>query len=244
MFLFQNVTVWLKTTDSNSKSKTMTTYVQNLRNLLSNHSDEPTAEWSVAYMKDQFVFFGIKAPLRRMLFKQFMAENAPPQYNVLSDLVWELWLEPEREFQYFAIELLEKYKKTWEVGIIDLFEKIIVTKSWWDSVDGISSALVSVYFKKYPQQIKPVTERWMASGNIWLQRVCLIFQLTYRKETNTELMFQYMRQLTHSKEFFIQKAIGWALRQHARTDVDLVRQFVENTKLAPLSKREALKHLG
>ena len=222
----------------------MTNYVKNLRNLLSANGDVPTAEWSGAYMKDQFVFFGIKAPLRRALFKQFMTENTPPQYNELSDLVWELWLEPEREFQYFAIELLEKYKKTWTEDMVELFEKLIVTKSWWDSVDYISSALVSVYFKKYPQQIKPVTERWMASGNMWLQRVCLIFQLTYRKETDTELMFNYMGQLTHSKEFFIQKAIGWALRQHARTDADLVRQFVENTKLAPLSKREALKHIG
>ena len=144
----------------------MTNYVQNLRILLAAHSDEPTAEWSVAYMKDQFVFFGIKAPLRRALFKQFMAENTPPlrkesfgQYNDLSDIVSELWLEPEREFQYFAIELLEKYKKTWVEDMIMLFEKLIVTKSWWDSVDGISSVLVSVYFKKYPHHIVPVTER-------------------------------------------------------------------------------------
>ncbi len=222
----------------------MTNYVKNLRNLLAANGDEKNADWSQQYLKDQFVLFGIKAPLRRTLFKQFMAENAPPQYDALYDLVWELWLEPEREFQYFAIELLEKYKKTWAEDMIELFEKIIETKSWWDSVDYIGSALVSVYFKKYPKQIKPVTERWMASGNMWLQRVSLIFQLTYRKETDTELMFHYIRQLTHSKEFFIQKAIGWALRQHARTDADLVRQFVENTKLAPLSKREALKHIG
>ena len=84
----------------------------------------------------------------------------------------------------------------------------------------------------------------MSSENMWLQRVCLIFQLTYRKETDAELMFDYMRRLVPSKEFFIQKAIGWALRQYARTDVDIVRQFVETTKLAPLSKREALKHIG
>ncbi len=222
----------------------MTDYNKNLRNLLSAHGDEATAEWSGHYMKDQFVFFGIKAPLRRALFKQFWTGNTPPQYNDLFDVVLELWLEPEREFQYYAIELLERYKKTWAEDMIELFEKIIITKSWWDSVDGISSVLVSVYFKKYSHQIIPVTEKWMASGNMWLQRVCLIFQLTYRKQTDTELMFNYMRQLNHSKAFFIQKAIGWALRQHARTDPDLVRQFVENTHLAPLSKREALKHIG
>lgn len=222
----------------------MSEYIQNLRNRLSENSDTATGEWSAAYMKDQFVFFGIKAPLRRTIFKQFLTENAPPQYSDLADLVWELWLEPEREFQYFAIELLERRKKEWTEDMIELFEKLIATKSWWDSVDYISSALVSVYFKRFPNQIVSVTERWMNSENMWLQRVCLIFQLSYRKETDTELMFAYMRRLTYSKEFFIQKAIGWALRQHARTDAEAVRDFVENTKLAPLSKREALKHIS
>lgn len=222
----------------------MTDYIQNLRNVLEQHSDETTADWSFNYMKNQFVFLGIKAPLRNTLFKQFMLENTPPQYDDLVDMVWELWLEPEREFQYFAIEILVKYKKSWSEDIIELFEKLIVTKSWWDSVDYISSALVSVYLKRFPHQIVPVTERWMNSENMWLQRVCLIFQLSYRKETDTELMFAYMHRLTYSKEFFIQKAIGWALRQYARTDAEAVKDFVENTKLAPLSKREALKHIS
>ena len=221
----------------------MTHYVQNLRQLLSENSDTATAEWSAAYMKNQFVFFGIKAPIRRPLFKDFLAKNTPPQYSALSEIVWELWLEPEREYQYFVIQLLDFYKKTWTEDIIFLFEKLIVSKSWWDSVDGVSP-LVGLYFKKYPHQIRPVTEGWMSSGNMWLQRVCLIFQLTYRKETDTALMFNYISQLNQSKEFFIQKAIGWALRQHAKTDADLVRHFVANTPLAPLSKREALKHIG
>ena len=222
----------------------MTTYVQKLRNHFSANSDAQRAEKMAAYMKDHFVYFGINAPLQKMLVKQFHSENAPPQYPELSDIVWELWLEPEREMQYFAIDILTKYKKVWAEDIIQLFEQLIVTKSWWDSVDGINSALVSVYFKRYPHQIVPITEKWMNSDNMWLQRVCLIFQLTYRAETDTDLMFSYMRRLTHSKAFFIQKAIGWALRQHARTDADAVRDFVENTKLAPLSKREALKHIG
>jgi 3-methyladenine DNA glycosylase AlkD len=222
----------------------MTPYTQNLRNLLSEHSNPEFAEKAAAYMKDHFVFYGMKAPVSRPLFKQYLKESTPPQYNDLPEVVLELWLEPERELQYFAIELLQSRKKEWTEDIIELFETIIVTKSWWDSVDAISSALVSVYFKRFPHQIRPITEGWMDSGNMWLQRVSLIFQLTYRKETDTELMFGYMRRLNHSKEFFIQKAIGWALRQHARTDADLVRHFVENTKLAPLSKREALKHIG
>ncbi|MBL7814887.1 MAG: DNA alkylation repair protein [Saprospiraceae bacterium] len=222
----------------------MSDYISRLRNLLEQHSDEKTADWSYAYMKEQFAFFGIKAPLRNALFKQFFVENTPPQYSELSDLVWTLWLEPEREFQYFAIELLVKYKKQWTEDIIELFEKMIVHKSWWDSVDYISSSLISLYFKQFPHQIKPITEGWIDTGNMWLQRVCLIFQLSYRQKTDTELMFKYICLLNHSKEFFIQKAIGWALRQHARTDADSVKNFVENTSLAPISKREAMKHIS
>ena len=218
-------------------------YVQNLRKLFSEQGNDEYAVKMSQYMKNHFVFFGINSPLRTTLFKQFRAENESPQYNALREAVLELWLEPERELQYCAIELLERCKKEWTEDMIHLFEELIVTKSWWDSVDGVAP-LVGLYFKKFPHQTRPITEGWMNSENMWLQRVCVIFQLTYRKETDTALMFDYMRRLCHSKAFFIQKAIGWALRQHARTDADLVRQFVETTKLAPLSKREALKHIG
>jgi 3-methyladenine DNA glycosylase AlkD len=137
-----------------------------------------------------------------------------------------------------------KTHKNWPKEIIQTFEKMLVNKSWWDSVDFINSELLGRYFKKYPEKIRPVTEGWMASNHIWLQRSCLIFQLNYKKQTDTGLLSEYILRLNDSNEFFIQKAIGWALRQYARTDAAWVKDFVEKTPLKPLSKREALKHIA
>jgi 3-methyladenine DNA glycosylase AlkD len=194
------------------------------------------------YMKNHFPFFGIKSKEREVLFKQFLKENPPPQLEEAQTVAWELYTQPDRECHYCAIALMAHIKKQWTVETIDFFEKLIIHQSWWDSVDYISGELVSEYFKKYPFQKQAITARWMASNNIWLQRVCLIFQLKYKKQTDTALLVSFIRQLNGSKEFFIQKAIGWALRQYARTDAAWVQHFAETTPLMPLSKREALKH--
>lgn len=145
--------------------------------------------------------------------------------------------------QYFALELIQKSLKKQDPDFIYFLEELICTRSWWDTVDWINK-LVGLHFRKYPELIQPVTEKWMSSGNIWLQRVCLIFQLLYKDKTDTALLFDYILRLKDSKEFFIQKAAGWALRQYARTNPAAVRVFVAQHPLAPLTKREALKHLG
>ena len=104
---------------------------------------------------------------------------------------------------------------------------MILNKSWWDTVDYIASNLVGVHFQKYPDLMYPVTEKWMNSGNIWLQRTSLLFQLKYKKKTDVMLMTNYIQQLQGSKEFFINKAIGWILREYSKTDGDWVRDYVE-----------------
>ena len=142
--------------------------------------------------------------------------------------------------QYFGLETVQKALKTQSPEFIDFLEELILTKSWWDTVDWIAK-LVGIHFRQFPDLIKPVTERWMDSGNIWLQRVSMIFQLMYKEKTDAELMFGYIRRLSGSKEFFIQKGAGWALRQYSKTNPDAVLHFVENNKVAPLTKREALK---
>ena len=118
---------------------------------------------------------------------------------------------------------------------------MIVHKSWWDTVDA-TAKYVGVFFKKHPHLTKPTTLRWITSDNRWLQRMAIIFQLAYKKETDVDLLFEYVLRKADSEEFFIQKAIGWALRQYAKIDAAEVKRFVEVTDLKPLSKREALKH--
>lgn len=97
-------------------------------------------------------------------------------------------------------------------------------------------------FKKYPQLTKPITLRWITSDNRWLQRIAIIFQLAYKKDTNVDLLYEYVLRKADSKEFFIQKVIGWALRQYAKIDAEGVKRFVGVTDLAALSRREALRN--
>ena len=193
------------------------------------------------YMKDKFEYFGIQTKLRRVLTKPFLRKAGLPPIDNMDRLVKKLWDKPQREFQYFGIELVEMYIKQLNKSNLPLIEFLITNKSWWDTVDGISTRVVGDLFRNYPELIVPFTEKWMASGNMWLQRTAVLFQLKYKSRTDTELLFKYIIALFGSKEFFINKAIGWALREYSKTDPDLVIKFVASHNLAPLSKREALK---
>ncbi|MBC1410131.1 DNA alkylation repair protein [Listeria welshimeri] len=195
-----------------------------------------------AYMKNQFTFLGIKAGKRKKLLAGFIKENGAP--TDLLDYVIVLFKEEEREFQHVAIDLLSRYGKEQPREAIQVYEKLIVTKSWWDTVDGLAGTIISNHFKLYPDLIPTYNEAWINGENIWLARTAILFQLKYKEQTDTELLFSNCEKWLGSKEFFIQKAIGWALRQYAKVDSDAVRVFVNTHPLAPLSRREALKHIG
>ena len=138
--------------------------------------------------------------------------------------------------------MLIKYKKKWVPTDIVFFESLILNKSWWDSVDLISSKLVNPFFLKYRNLEEAMTDSWSRSNNIWLKRVSIIYQNGYKKETNLDILTRHILENADSNEFFIQKAIGWALRDYSKVDYKWVIDFVvNNTKLKPLSKREAIK---
>jgi 3-methyladenine DNA glycosylase AlkD len=124
---------------------------------------------------------------------------------------------------------------------IELFEELIIQKSWWDTVDALAAWQVGYYFSKYPEKIQPYTNKWMSNGNIWLQRTCLIFQLKYKEKTDFELLKSFINPLSGSKEFFIQKAIGWALREYSKLFPQEVMEFAGNQPMAKLSYREATR---
>jgi len=201
------------------------------------------AEPMSKYMKNLFPYLGIKTPKRKELLKDFIKEYGLPELSELKEITIELWDLPEREFQYTAIGLLRKFVKKWDADFIDLFEHLVIRKSWWDSVDGIASWLVGEHFQRFPELQDKYIGKWMSSGNMWLQRTCLLFQLHYKEETDEMLMGSIIMSLNTSKEFFIQKAIGWALREYSKTDAEAVINFLDNNELATLSRREALKWL-
>jgi 3-methyladenine DNA glycosylase AlkD len=215
-----------------------------LQEALKQTADPVVAAGASAYMKHNCPFFGVKAPVRRVLLKNFLAANGLPPSDQLTEIVKSAWEQPQRELHYCAMETHGKmHKKTGE-EIISLYGWMICNKSWWDTVDYIAPHLVGEYFKRFPQQRNTIVDTWMSSGNFWLQRSCLLFQLKYGSDTDSKLLFSLVEKLAGEKEFFIRKAIGWALREYAKNNPEAVRSFVEKTELSGLSRREALKHLA
>ncbi|WP_425467168.1 DNA alkylation repair protein [Pseudalkalibacillus caeni] len=219
----------------------MLEYVRELESFFYSHRNDDDAEPMKKYMRDQFEFLGIKTPERKKLLKTFIKEHGMPQENNFNQTIEELWQLPEREYQYIAISLLDKALKKLPVDIILLLEHLIVTKSWWDTIDSIASGLVGEFFRLHPHLKDITTRRWMDSGNMWLQRTAILFQLSYKTETDSVMLFKYIKESSDSDEFFIQKAIGWALREYSKTEPAMVEKFIEEESLAPLSRREGLK---
>lgn len=222
----------------------ITDYIQKLANLLATSAQPENAGPMKAYMKNRFEFFGIKSPERRALFREFVAEEGLPEFADLENIVARLFEKPEREFHYFAIELAGKMRKSWTRDTLSVFVKMVTLKSWWDSVDSIKSVCFRDYFLLFPEHRHEITNEWIDSGNIWLQRLSVIFQLGYREKTDAVLLRRNILLLRDSDEFFVQKAIGWALRDFARTDEGFVKKLLTEHDLKPLSRREALKHIG
>lgn len=219
-------------------------YVISLQTLFEQHADPAQAVPMKKYMRDQFEYLGIKTPQSVALQKEFYAEHGLPEITELDPILRDLWSLPQREFQYVAVGLLGRCDKQIPANFIKTIEYLIVTKSWWDTVDSIAGGTVGVHFKRFPEVREKYLSKWRTSENFWLRRTTILFQLNYKKETDFELLCDIIRENLGSKEFFINKAIGWSLRQYARIDPKAVKKFVNATKdLHPLSQREALKHL-
>ena len=218
-------------------------YLKAIKKTFAANADATIAKGAKAYLLNQFEFYGIKTPLRRQLSKEFYKTHPIEDHTELSTLVKECFSEPQRELHYFAIELLGYHKKLWSKKTLPLIEWMITHYSWWESVDSTNTHVISKFFLLYPEFIKEYTFKWNRSNNIWLQRMSILFQLTYREKTDTSLLTEYIEHCILEEDFFIRKAIGWALRAYAKTDSKWVVNFVKtHPQLSNLSKREALKH--
>lgn len=196
------------------------------------------------YMRGQFDYLGIKSPQGALLLRQHTKEHGFPPLEKLDIIVRELWSLPQREFQYAALSLMGKLEKKVNEDFIRTIEYAITTKSWWDTVDILAGHAVGSHFQRFPKVKAKYLKKWRKSDDFWLLRTTLLFQLGYKKETDFDLLCEIIKENLGSNEFFINKAIGWALRQYAHTNPVVVKKFVKEAKeLHPLSRREALKNI-
>lgn len=217
--------------------------LQSLTDAFEKHANPDKAVQMKAYMKNQFEYLGLSSPVRRELTRTFYAEHGYPSPGEVESIVSACWLMPYREYKYFAMELMVKMKKKAGHDAIHLYERLITDQSWWDTIDLIAPSLAGYHFMEYPEERAEYLNKWIKSGNIWLQRSCILFQLKYKLETDTRLLGSIILKLKDSKEFFIRKAIGWSLREYSKTDPGFVIRFVRTHELSGLSHREALKWL-
>ena len=200
------------------------------------------AQQQSAYMKHKFAYCGLGAPQWMAMAKEIFAEYGTftgPQLKAFIALCYD---QEYREIQYVSLEMMQRRLSEQPESWIKVLEKCIVTQSWWDTVDWIAK-MVGMHFKRYPVLQHEYAYRWIKSNDIWLQRTAIIHQLFYREETDEALLFDLIARTADSKEFFIRKAGGWALRQHAKVYPDHVKAFVQSHTLSGLTIREAMKHL-
>ena len=196
-----------------------------------------------AYMKDIDAFYGIPSPIRKQLLRQILAQYPKSIFSEWKPIVIELIEEGNREAFYCAIEIAEKARKYWDVEAIDILLKMSHHTPWWDTIDAIAP-LIGIYFKAFPEQRDHYISEWMKSGNMWLQRICLLFQKRYKSETDKELLFELCLRLADEKEFFIRKGMGWALREYSYVNPKAVSSFVQTSPLSALTKKEAMKAIN
>ena len=194
-----------------------------------------------AYMKNKFEFLGVKTPARRKLAKTFFKQQTDSviDWNFIN----EAWNNPYRELQYASLDYLESRKKLLIPSDLSHLKKLAQTKSWWDTIDFLDR-LVGSIIARFPET-KEIILAWSCDEDIWLRRLAIDHQLLRKEETDTELLEKILVNNLGKSEFFINKVIGWALRDYSKTNPDWVRDFIERhqTKMAALSIREGSKYL-
>jgi 3-methyladenine DNA glycosylase AlkD len=208
---------------------------------LVSEADPDKAAGMKAYMKNRFDFMGVQKPARTAIQKTYF-----PQLRKLGllgeDLLHHCWQKNEREWQYLGMDYALSQPKNLPQKLAD-WAYWITEKSWWDTVDLLATRGVGFRLQNDPEMRSEVIGQWRHAPNMWLNRSCILFQLHYKKQTDVQLLADLCVQYAGSKEFFIQKAMGWALRHYSRTDAQWVMHFVEQQPLPALSKREALRLL-
>ena len=206
------------------------------------HKNEEQAQRMSKYMLNKFEYIGIKTPERRKIFKNFFKE-----YKNEEKIDWEFvnkcWENKYREFQYIAADYLKNMKDKLTINDIPKFKRLILEKSWWDTIDNLDMTIGALALKD--SNVNKILLEWSLDENIWLRRIAIDHQLLRKEKTNTELLEKILKNNLGQAEFFINKAIGWALRNYSKTNPERVKNFIEENKekMAKLSIKEASKYL-
>lgn len=208
-------------------------------------ADPDKAGPMAAYLKTEMPFYGVNAGPRQALAKKLAKAHRPGGRRGYERAVRALWALPHREEKYLAIDLARAWHAFIEPATLPLYEQLVREGAWWDFIDPIASHLVGRALRRRPLAVWPVLDQWIDDPDMWIRRTAILSQLSSKSKTDETRLFDYCRRRAHEKEFFIRKAIGWALRQYSYQAPEAVRAFLlaERDRLSPLSFREGAKQL-
>jgi 3-methyladenine DNA glycosylase AlkD len=218
-------------------------YVQRELKALSN---QEKAAGMQAYMKTDMPFYGVQKPARTQILRHLKKEHRPANREEYEVLILALWRLPHREEKYLAQGVATSFKDFMVPATLPLYRRMIVEGAWWDFVDETATHMIRHLVIDYPEETWPTVDSWIEDDNMWLRRAAIICQVGAKEHTDSGRLFSYCASRTRETEFFIRKAIGWALREYAKTDPEAVARFAKNHRgeLSGLSFREATKHIG
>ena len=223
----------------------LATAFENVATDLRSEADSDRAEQMAAYLKGQFECLGVPSPTRKSLQRPLLAAAKTATAEDVIALADRCWRCDEREFRYVATDLLRARAKALAPTDLAHLRRFITSDSWWDTVDALAVHPVGTLVSRFPE-LKTTMDEWIDDPDIWVARTAILHQMRYKTDLDEQRLFDYALRRAHDTEFFIRKALGWALRNHARVAPDRVRSFVKEHEdaLSGLTKREALKHLN
>ena len=204
--------------------------------------DEENARHMEAYMRDRFKFYGLQTPERRAVYKDVIARDK--KVGVIDrEFLEQCWADEHREFQYLVTDYLRAMQKFLTYEDVPFVEKFIRSKQWWDTIDGLDRTVGSIAFRD--TRINELMLKWSVDDDFWVRRLAIDHQLLRKHNTDEKLLEKIIVNNFGSDEFFINKAIGWSLRDYSKTNPAWVRDFIDKyrDRMAPLSLREASKYI-
>jgi 3-methyladenine DNA glycosylase AlkD len=208
-------------------------------------ADADKAVEMAAYMKTDMPFWGIQKPDREPIYRKLAKDFAPADHDEYSLVIRKIWNGKHREEKYAALDYAVRCKKFIHTSMIPLYEELVRDGAWWDLVDPLATLLIGVAFLNDQKTVKPMMKVWIDDNDIWIRRTAILSMNKHKEKTDEKLLYDFCLRRAHEKEFFIRKAIGWALREYSYKAPDSVIKFLKTNRntLSPLSYREGAKQL-
>lgn len=204
--------------------------------------NDENAKNMAAYMRNKFIFYGLSAPERKAIYKKFLSDERRNK-SVDWEFLNKCWDNDHREFQYLVVDYLVSMQIFLKYEDIDLIERFVRTKQWWDTIDGLDRVIGNIAF--IDKRVNDLMLKWSKDEDLWVRRISIDHQLLRKEKTDTDLLEKILTNNFGSSEFFINKAIGWILRDYSKTNPQWVKEFIDKNedKMSTLSIREASKYL-